>query len=106
LKRFRTTQQADEDLIVIYTQGLDSFGVRQADLYFEKLHQAFQHLADHPALARLRMEYDPPIRAFVSGSHVILYDEVPAGIVIVRIRHRLENWQDDPRGLDHDIGTP
>lgn len=103
---FRTTEQADEDLIAVYTQGIERFGKRQADLYFDRLYSTFQRLADHPTLTRLRTEFDPPARAFTFGSHVILYDEEPEWIVIIRVRHAHENWYEDPRGLDNEAGRP
>lgn len=105
MRRFRTTEQADEDLIAVYTQGIEHFGARQADLYIDKLYSTFQRLAEHPTLTRLRTEFSPPIRAFASGSHVILYDEESDGIVVLRVRHGHENWHEDPRGLDNEIGS-
>ena len=104
MRRFRTTEQADEDLITVYTQGIERFGKRQADIYFDRLYSTFQRLAEHPALTRLRTEFDPPARAFPFGSHVVLYDEEQDGIVIIRVRHAYENWYDDPRGLDNEVG--
>jgi len=95
LSRFRTTNEADEDLIAAYIQGHDRFGKSQADRYQDGLEATFQSLAEHPQRVRLRMEFHPPIRVFSYGSHVILYDEEPNGIAIVRVRHGHDDWQGD-----------
>lgn len=95
MSRFRTTDRADEDLIAIYIHGLDQFGPRQADIYWDGLNALFQRLADYPRLARLRTEFDPPVRVFSYASHLVLYDEEPGGVVIVRVRHGHEDWQGD-----------
>ena len=93
MSRFRTTDQADEDLIAIYIQGYDQFGPQQAERYQDGLEAAFQRLADYPALTRLRTEFNPPVRAFSYMSHVIFYEEEPGGVVILRLRHGHEDWQ-------------
>jgi len=94
----RKTGQADEDLIALYMQGHDMFGSRRADRYLDDLEALFERLAEHPGLARLRTEFEPPVRAFTYRAHVVIYEEEPGGIVIVRVRHGHEDWHNDPRG--------
>lgn len=96
--KFRTTDGADEDLIALYIQGHDMFGPAQADRYLNELESLFQRLAEFPGQSRLRTEFDPPVRTFVHRAHVVIYEEEPRGIVILRVRHGHEDWLLDPRG--------
>jgi len=99
VSRLRKTREADEDLIALYIQGSDRFGVRQADSYLDELDDVFRRLVINPGLARLRTEYRPPVRVFSFKAHVVVYGEEDEGIVILRVRHAHEDWQGDPRGL-------
>ena len=70
------------------------FGLSQADRYIDGLLGTLELIADFPEIARLRTGIDPPVRAWPYRSHVILYDLGEAGgVLIVRIRHGLEDWQ-------------
>lgn len=97
MSAYRTTGEADEDLIAIFIQGHDLFGARQADRYLDELHALFQRLAEHPAMTWLRTDYDPPVRIYAYRSHMVVYEEAPEGIVILRVRHGHEDWWSDPR---------
>jgi toxin ParE1/3/4 len=102
VNRYELTGQADEDMVVLHMQGSQQFGERQADRYHDELESLFHKLAEFPALARLRSEFDPPVRAYSYGSHVIVYEESAAGVTILRIRHGHEDWQNDPIGQPDD----
>lgn len=95
---YRLSRQADDDILAVYMQGFERFGERQADRYHDDLHDLFLKLADHPAMARLRSELTPPGRALAFKSHVVIYEEVPDGVVILGVRHGHEDWQEDPLG--------
>jgi toxin ParE1/3/4 len=88
-------------LIDIYIAGLQQFGPRQADQYHARLTGAFQHLAEFPELAPRRWELDPPVRLHPVGAHIVLYQEQANGsILIIRVRHRREDWLTDPGDMD------
>ncbi len=73
------------------------FGAQQAENYHSELERKFGLLADNPAMARERMEIDPPVRVHPHGSHLIVYLADDAGdILIVRVRHSHEDWQNPP----------
>lgn len=95
---YRLAQRADDDILAVYLQGFELFGERQADRYHDDLHALFRKLADHPAMARLRAEITPPVRAFAFKAHVVIYEEVPDGVVILSVRHGHEDWQENPLG--------
>ena len=103
MSRYRLSVEASEDLIAIYIQSHDQFGPRQADRYQDELEALFNRLAASPGVARLRTDYDPPIRVFTFKVHVVIYDEEPEGVLIQRVRHGHEDWRTDPQG-DSDEG--
>lgn len=87
---------ASRDVEDILYRGLEQFGLEQAQRYRDGLTDAFAFLSDFPRAARLREEVKPPLRAHRFGSHLILYDALDDGsIVIQRVRHVREDWQSD-----------
>lgn len=98
MRVYRLTRRADDDILAAYLQGHELFGERQADRYHDDLIALLQRLADHPAMARVRSEIAPPVRAFPFKAHVVIYQDAPDGIVILGVRHGHEDWQSDPLG--------
>jgi toxin ParE1/3/4 len=93
---YRLSRQADEDYIEIYMQGVERFGILQAEQYLDRLEWTFRFLSDVPQAARERPELSPPMRVYPYGSHIIIYRIDPSGdVFIVRIRHRREDWLTD-----------
>lgn len=91
----RYTAAADADLRSIYLVGSETFGTRRAEAYVAGLRGAVQMIADFPLACRLRDTIQPPVRARSFQSHVIIYTVDEAGVLILRFRHGLEDWQDD-----------
>lgn len=88
---------ADSDLRRMYLDGSARFGMRQAKRYFSEIERALQIIGDNPRLGRERPEWHPPVRIHLHGSHVIVYRiEDDGKPMILRIRHRLEDWVKDP----------
>jgi len=88
-------------VIEIYLIGLQQFGPRQADQYHARLAGAFQHLSDFPELAPRRRDLDPPVRVHPVGAHIVLYQEQADGaILVIRVRHRREDWLTDPLDVE------
>jgi len=92
--RPRLTRAAEEDVIHVYLESARLFGRLQADRYLDGLERAFDFVAEHPLAARERREITPPVRIHVYGAHIIVYLVEPDGVLILRIRHGHENWQD------------
>lgn len=90
---YRLTRKAEGDLTEVYLAGVRDFGVAQADTYLADLLNTFDILADNPLLARLREEFHPAVRIHPHGAHIIIYRDIEADILIIRIRHGREDWQ-------------
>ena len=93
---FRLSRQAEEDLIEIYWQGARQLGIEQARRYHQQLQKCIQFLSKNPRAARERTEITPPVRVYPFGSHLIVYSHTASEeILIIRIRHGLEDWVND-----------
>ncbi|MFT4026671.1 MAG: type II toxin-antitoxin system RelE/ParE family toxin [Novosphingobium sp.] len=53
-------------------------------------------MAENRKPAWLRHELKPPVRAYRFQSHLVFYDQLPdGGILVLRIRHGREDWLTD-----------
>ncbi|WHO73718.1 type II toxin-antitoxin system RelE/ParE family toxin [Rhizobium sp. BT03] len=91
--KYRTTVEADYDIVDIYVLGANQFGLPQSERYVDDLFRAFELLADNPQMARERRELNPPIRLHPHHAHMIAYVIREEDILIVRVLHGRENWQ-------------
>ena len=89
---YRTTRQADQDIIDIYFYGCRQFGVEQAERYHEGLAAILDLIAHNPYMARERPEFTPPVRLYPYRSHLIVYRLDDAGVLVVRILHGRQDW--------------
>lgn len=89
---YRLTRRAEEDLTEIYLNGIRDFGTDHAETYLAELLETFDLLSDNPALARLREEFQPPVRINPHGAHIVIYRDVDNDILVIRIRHGREDW--------------
>lgn len=89
---FRLTPTAEDDVLAIYAESKDKFGVRQAERYYQSLVTCFGLLGAQPRMARQRLEFDPPFRAHFHASHVVAYIEADHGILILRVFHAHQDW--------------
>jgi len=79
------TRRADERLTDIYRYGLEHFGERQADAYFDGLINQFALIAQAPMQYPPAHDIDPALRRCVFGAHVIYYEVSGSSVVIVHI---------------------
>lgn len=91
----RYAEAAENDLKAIYLTGVETYGARRAEAYVAGLRQAVQRVSDFPLAARLRQTIQPPVRARRFQAHMIIYIVDETGVLILRFRHVLEDWQDD-----------
>lgn len=97
MARFRLTRAAADDLVAIFLDGLEQFGLLQADAYHEGLGAIFAFLADYPHSARLREDISPPVRVHPYKAHLVIYDIGDQGeVIILRVRHGREDWISTP----------
>lgn len=93
MSRFRLTRAAANDLAAIFLDGIEQFGLSQADAYHEGLSATFAFLADYPHAARLREEISPRVRVHRYKSHLVIYDLGGGNeVTILRVRHGREDW--------------
>jgi toxin ParE1/3/4 len=103
---YRLTAAAVSDITSMFLEGLEQFGLPQADRYHQGLAEAFDFLAQFPRAARAREELHPPVRIYPYQSHLIIYELEPDDrVLILRVRHGREDWLMDMAG-DIIAGTP
>lgn len=90
---YRTTVEADRDIIEIYVLGAQQFGVAQSERYVDELFDTFELLAENPLMARERRELNPPMRLHPYHAHLIAYLVRDGDILIVRVLHGRQDWQ-------------
>jgi toxin ParE1/3/4 len=96
---YRIARAAQADLINIYTDGVEQFGVVQAEKYQDRIEQVIVLIAENPEIARVRAEITPPVRIHPAKSHIIVYLIDDQNVVrILRVRHARENWTSKPTG--------
>jgi len=94
---YRLSLKAQEDIIGIYLEGVEKYGVFQAEKYSEILISTFSLIAENPRLARQRFEFTPPVRIHPCRVHMIVYDIDDSGdVLIIRIRAGREDWSNSP----------
>lgn len=90
---YRLTNLAELDLVDIADYGFQKYGMDQALKYGAALEGGFKYLAENPETCRLREEFDPPVRIYPIGVHIVIYRIIDRGFIeITRIRHGREDW--------------
>lgn len=84
---YTLTRRAEADLFDIAVHGYRQFGVRQAEAYAVGLEHAFQLLADNPGMGRKADAIRLGVHRHEHAAHVILYEVVADGILILAIVH-------------------
>jgi toxin ParE1/3/4 len=84
---FRLTKRAVSELFDIFLFGYEQFGSKQAEAYAAELEHVFQLLAENPRMGRKAETISAGVRRHEHGSHVILYEEAPGGVLILAVVH-------------------
>ncbi len=92
---YRLTLEAEADIIEIAERGLNRWGLRKAQIYHNGLFELFDLIASTPAMARQTTELTPPVRVQRYKAHLVIYLIDDEGVLIVRVRHGREDWQED-----------
>ncbi|AKS47832.1 toxin ParE1/3/4 [Octadecabacter temperatus] len=66
-------------------------GVDRADKYFDGLVDLFDLLSAQPEIARLRSEFNPPVRLHIYGSHVVIFESIDQSVSVIRVLHQKRN---------------
>ena len=85
---YRLSVLAEQDLDDILDYTWEAHGERQAQSYADDIKTHLTMLADNPKLAAERSEFDPPVRLYPSGKHIIAYLDQGNHIWVVRLLHQ------------------
>ncbi len=88
MSSFELTKSAQADLKSIAKFTQERWGVRQRNTYLKEIDQVFHALAKNPVMGRACDEVREGYRKFPHGSHVIYYNQIDSGVLlVVRILH-------------------
>lgn len=82
------TEQADADLICIYTYSYQNWDEEQAIQYTNQLKKTIQQIATSPSLGKRRNNIRSGYYSYLSGSHVIFYRFTEERLEVVRLLHK------------------
>lgn len=103
MAKLRVSKAARTDMRAVFRQSVEMFGLQKADAYVTALHHALDLIATYPISNRERSDTAPPVRVQPYKAHVIVYALEDDGVLVLRIRHTLEDWTADPTG-DREAG--
>ena len=86
MPRVRRTRRARQDLIKIWTHVAAHDSVA-ADTVLDRIDEACQRIARHPAMGPAREDIRPGLRYMVVGAYLVLYRITDDGIEVVRVVH-------------------
>lgn len=72
--------------IGLYTEK--TWGRAQRRKYLSGIDQKMKFLSENPKIAALRTDYTPSVRIHPHEYHLIVYQDVEDGILVVRVLHR------------------
>ncbi|GFE67265.1 type II toxin-antitoxin system RelE/ParE family toxin [Litoreibacter roseus] len=84
--------EAEVDLASVWEYTVETWSRAQAERYLHDIGEVFLTLANFPELARLRPEFDPPVRIHTFRKHVIIYVFDDTTIEVIRVVHGRTNW--------------
>lgn len=87
---YALTRRALFDLQNIYEYSLETWGESRAFDYIDALYEAFEQAAAASHASPLSARSIPYFTA-QKGSHLIIYDLVPEGLIVLTIVHQMRN---------------
>ena len=85
---FKLSNRAEHDLLDIFVFGIEKFGLIQAQIYGQELSNCFEIIAQNPKLGREAKTIALGVRRHEHKSHIILYEEMEFGVLILAIVHK------------------
>lgn len=86
--RLAVTERAADDLRSIQAYFLEHWGVDQASVYEEAIHNALESLRSQPELGKARDDLRSQLRSHPILSHIIIYRVDGATLTVLRIVHQ------------------
>lgn len=84
----KLSPRARQDFIDILSYTGETWGERQLLIYRDKINEALQALSGNPELGHSRDDLPPTHRAYLVGSHVIVFRIIADSIGVARILHQ------------------
>ena len=85
---YKLTEDAKDDLRLIYMYGVKEFGEAQADIYFDELFNRFEQIAESPYLYQAVDHIREGYRRSVCGVDNIFYRVIDGTAQIISILSR------------------
>ena len=82
---YTLTERAEDDLLDLFLDGIEMFGLLQARRYKDELENCFQLIASRPQMGRLAPSIGEGVRRHEHQSHIILYEQAAGTIVILAV---------------------
>lgn len=92
MRRVQLRPRAEDDLRDIWTYTVQAWSETQAANYLSGLDAALRLLAEFPEMARLRMEFTPPIRLHPYREHLVVFVATQDTLDVLRVIHRKAHW--------------
>jgi len=95
MSRIHRTRQAEEDLLAIWEQiVIKDSRPHVADDVLRRLDATISLLAEQPLIGQSVDRLRQRLRLFVEGNYIIFYEPLDDGVLIYRILHGAQNWQE------------
>ncbi|AOF94001.1 plasmid stabilization system family protein (plasmid) [Sinorhizobium sp. RAC02] len=82
---YTLTERAEDDLLTLFLDGIEMFGLAQARRYKEELVRCFELIASRPQMGRLAPSIGEGVRRHAHQSHIILYEEAGETVLILAV---------------------
>ena len=93
LTSYLLTPAAVGDLEAIWRYGAETWSPDHADSFIDKIDIALKRLVAAPEMARLRTEFNPPVRIQVVERHLIVYRISGDHLEVLRVLGGNQDWQ-------------
>ncbi|WP_333609272.1 type II toxin-antitoxin system RelE/ParE family toxin [Arsukibacterium sp.] len=88
MAEYQLSPLAEIDVQEIVATTIALWGVQQAKIYMQNIHNTLVTLAHNPNLGRTRVDIFVGVKSFPSGKHCIYYLPADHGIDVARILHQ------------------
>lgn len=82
---YHLTKRAEAEVLEIFLDSIELFGLMQARRYRDELVHCFELLADNPQMGRSAKPIGADVRRHEHKSHIILYEQNESGILILAL---------------------
>lgn len=95
MSRIQRTRQAEQDLLAIWEYiAIKDNRPATADEVLRGLDETMSFLADHPLVGQSIHRLRPGLRLYAKGNYIVFYEPLEHGVLVYRILHGAQNWQE------------